>query len=70
MRWYQIAKRAPWEHLADTRKDFPHADLAGDRTVFNIGGNKYRLIVSVNYQWKAIFIKEVLTHRDYSRRLE
>ena len=65
--WYQITKHAAWGNLAETRLDFPHADLAGTCTIFNIGGNKYRLITKINYRWKVVYIRFVLTHAEYNR---
>ncbi len=47
--WYRVVKNADWNSLADTRELYPHADLAGKCTIFNIGGNKYRLIVKFKY---------------------
>ena len=65
--WYRTALRATWRSLVDTRKDFRHADLVGERTVFNIGGNKYRLIAKVNYRTQRVFIRAILTHAEYDR---
>jgi mRNA interferase HigB len=65
--WYRIAKNANWSNLAETRGNFPQADLAGTCTVFNIGGNKYRLITKINYRWKMVYIRFVLTHAEYDR---
>jgi len=65
--WYRITKNADWQSLADTRRDFPHADLAGTCTVFNIGGNKYRLITKIKYQWRMVYIRFVMTHAEYDR---
>ena len=67
MNWYRITKRADWGSLADVRKDFAHADIVGRRTVFNIHGNKYRLIARVNYRTKRVFILHILTHNYYNR---
>lgn len=67
MHWYLVAKRAQWKNLADVRKDFPHADLAGIFTVFNAGGNKYRLITVIKYRWRIVYIRYVLTHREYDK---
>ena len=47
MHWYLVTKRAQWKNLADVRRDFPQADLVGISTVFNVGGNKYRLIAVI-----------------------
>ncbi len=65
--WYKITKKANWENLADTRADFTHADLAGICTIFNIGGNKYRLITKISYRTKKVFIRFVLTHSEYDK---
>ena len=67
--WYHVAQRAEWKNLAQVRSLFPHADLVEDgRLVFNMGGNKYRLIVFIHYRFQIIYIKEVLTHADYDRK--
>src|SRR5207245_1881920 len=42
--WFQVASRAEWQHLVDVRRDFPHADAVGPWTVFNVGGNDFRLV--------------------------
>lgn len=51
----------------ETREDFPPADLVGQRTVFHIGGNKYRLIARVNYRTQRVFIRAILTHAEYDK---
>ena len=63
--WFKRARKATWQNVAEVRADYPHADVVGKCTVFNIGGNKYRLIVSINYRGQVIFIKSVLTHKEY-----
>ena len=70
--WYNIARRARWSSLADTRRDFLHADIVrvgsgAGLTVFNIGGNKYRLVVDVVYQYQIIYVKMIMTHAQYSK---
>lgn len=65
--WFRIVKKADWTSLADIRKDFPHVDLVGDCVVFNIGGNKYRLIVKVRYRSRAVFVRFVMTHSEYNK---
>jgi mRNA interferase HigB len=64
--WYRTAKKAKWTKFADIREAFPHADPVGVFTVFNIGGNKYRLIVVVHFNRGRIFVRHVLTHKEYS----
>jgi len=65
--WHRVAKKAQWQNITDVRADYPHADAVGKCTVFNIGGNKYRLIVKIEYRKQMIFIKYVLTHAGYNR---
>ena len=65
--WYRRARKARWNNLAEVRLDYPHADPVGKCTVFNVGGNKFRLITKINYVGQTIYIKRVLTHREYSK---
>lgn len=65
--WISFTKRANWQTLNDVQTDYSHADLVGDCVVFNIGGNKYRLIVKINYRKHFVFIRAVLTHKEYDR---
>ncbi len=52
-------------NFAQLRETFPHADQVGKFTVFNIGGNKVRLIAAVHYNRNKIYIRHVLTHQEY-----
>lgn len=65
--WYRIARKATWQSIAEVRGVFPHADAAYECTVFNIGGNKYRLIVEIRYDRQVIYVKHVLTHKEYNK---
>jgi mRNA interferase HigB len=65
--WHKRTLKADWNNLSDVRKGFPHADIVGTCVVFNIGGNKYRLIAKVAFQRKIVFVRFVLTHKDYDR---
>ena len=66
--WFRIAKKAVWQKLADIRETFASADTVEKWTVFNIKGNKYRLIAEVNYRFRRIYIRHVLTHAEYDRQ--
>lgn len=68
-RWYNLTQKANWEDISDVRKTFPHADLIGICTCFNIAGNKYRLIVKINYKWQMVYIRFILTHAEYNRKV-
>ena len=65
--WYAAASGAKWRSLSDVRRTFRHADIVGDKTVFNIKGNNYRLITYINYEVGIIFIKGLLTHAEYDK---
>ncbi len=65
--WYKIAKNAGWKSIVDVRKTYPHADFVDPYTVFNIKGDKYRLIVKIEYRWQMIFVKHVLSHAEYDK---
>ena len=64
--WYREAKQASWMTPADVKEQYRNASiLKNNRTVFNIAGNKYRLVVEINYNLQIIFIRFVGTHQDY-----
>ncbi|MDZ4803127.1 MAG: type II toxin-antitoxin system HigB family toxin [Bryobacteraceae bacterium] len=63
--WYVITRRATWRNLAELKADFSSADQVGRRTIFNISGNKYRLIARVNYEGQRVFVLHILTHKEY-----
>ncbi len=66
--WFQIVEQAQWSSFSDIKKAFGSADvILGNRVVFNIKGNKYRLIVRVNYDWKIVYIRFVGTHAEYDK---
>ena len=65
--WYRIAKKASWASLAQVRNVWPSADSVGRYTVFNIKGNAYRLIAEINYHSGRVFVRQILTHREYDR---
>ncbi len=65
--WFRVARKASWESLVDVRKVYPSADDVNGLTVFNIGGNKYRLIVTIQHKKGRIFIRHVLTHAEYDK---
>jgi mRNA interferase HigB len=65
--WYLRTRRAQWKNLTDARQDFPHADTVGLCTIFNIGGNNYRIISKIFYDDKVVLVRSVLTHADYDK---
>jgi mRNA interferase HigB len=65
--WYTRMRGAHFANMAEVKELFPSADKVGRLTVFNIKGNKYRLIVRIEFQRQKIYIRHVLTHREYDR---
>lgn len=66
--WYQIATTADWSSFMELRNDMPATDLiGGDRFVFNIKGNHYRLLAAVMFKTRTILIRGIFTHAEYSK---
>lgn len=63
--WYRAARAAAWESFADVRETRPDADLHRRFVIFDIGGNKYRLIAVIHYNRGKVYIRHVLTHAEY-----
>ena len=65
--WYRIVKRTNFNSFNHLRQTFPSADIVGNLTVFNIGGNKARLISAIHFNTYRIYIRHILTHKEYDR---
>ena len=66
--WYRHALKADWSSPADVKQDFGNASILKDgRVVFNIAGNKYRLVAWINYPYKVIYIRFIGTHAQYDQ---
>ena len=63
--WYDLAKHKEFSSFVELRALFPSADQVGKLTVFNIGGNKVRLVAAIHYNRKKVYIRAVLTHAEY-----
>ena len=63
--WYRLMKQNNFSSFAELRSMFSSADQVGKLTVFNIGGNKVRLIAAIHYNRKNVYIRSVLTHEEY-----
>ena len=64
--WVHLVRAVEWSKPTDVKAMFRSADvLAGGRVVFNIGGNKYRLVAAVHYRGKRIYVRFIGTHREY-----
>lgn len=66
--WYIETKHAQWASPADIKAHYCSASIVGNnRVVFNIAGNKYRLIVRINYDSKTVFVRFMGTHQEYDK---
>lgn len=65
--WLEIVEQAEWKHSVDMKKHFKSANILGSQTIFNIGGNKYRLIALISYKIKRVWVQYVLTHEEYDK---
>ena len=67
--WYTHVKSrtVAWKSWSDVKADFGSASLVGNGVVFDVGGNKYRLITRILYRSQKVFILKVMTHKDYDK---
>jgi mRNA interferase HigB len=65
--WEAVVRQAIWEDWTDVKATYGSADKVGDFVIFNVGGNKYRLIAIVGYPKKKVYVQHVLTHKEYDR---
>jgi mRNA interferase HigB len=64
--WYNVVTQARWRHWADVKATYRTADKVGDCVVFNIAGNKYRLIARLRFQrLQRAYVLQVMTHKQY-----
>jgi mRNA interferase HigB len=66
-RWSQIIEKNNFDSFTQLRETFPNADQVGKLTVFNIGGNKYRLIAAIHFNRHKVYIRHILTHAQYDQ---
>lgn len=66
-RWFKIMQHTDFQSFSELRATFPTADKVEEWIVFNIGGNKYRLITSIHFNRSKVYIRHVLTHREYDK---
>jgi mRNA interferase HigB len=65
--WYRAASRADWATPADVKADVRNASILKDgRVVFNLAGNKYRLVMWINYPYRVVYVRFIGTHAQYN----
>ncbi len=67
IRWFKLMQSANFQTFEELRFVFSSADIIGDLIVFNIGGNKYRLITSIHFNRQKVYIRYILTHSEYNK---
>jgi len=66
--WLELTERADWRSTAEVKAQYRHASIVGnDRVVFNIAGNKYRIVALIHYNKRTLYIRFVGTHAEYDR---
>lgn len=71
--WFKLARRARWHTFQDVKALFGQTDVAGDTsskrtaTVFDIGGNKYRIVTLIDYTRQTVLITHVMDHKEYDK---
>ncbi len=66
--WYHDAKSSNWKNLNELKQQYKNASIVGEGgVVFNIKGNTYRLVVSIDYEFQVIFIRFIGTHKQYDK---
>lgn len=65
--WFLTVSKSSWHSLIELQNTYPQAEAVSNFTVFNIKGNKYRLITSINYNKQIVYVKYVLTHAEYDK---
>ena len=65
--WKTIVRRADWKTSSDVKATFSSSDAVGDKTVFNIAFNRYRLIAFIAFRARKVFVKGIMTHREYDK---
>ena len=66
--WYRESRNGEWKNSNEIKREYPSASiLVGNRVVFNVKGNNYRLIVKINFYYQMMWIRFIGTHKEYDR---
>jgi len=66
--WYKITKHADWKTFAEVRNSWKNSDVVGCFVVFDIGHNRCRLITTIKYKWRMVYIRHILSHAEYDQK--
>jgi mRNA interferase HigB len=65
--WFKLVSSTNFKNLVELKSVFPSADQVGKLRVFNLSGNKYRLIAAIHFNTGIVFVRDILTHAEYSK---
>ncbi len=65
--WFRVVTKSEFPHFAALRATFGSVDAAGDYVVFDIGGNKYRIIAAIHFNTQKLYVRHVFTHAQYDK---
>lgn len=69
--WVRIVRRKRYTKHVEVQRDFPTVDFVGrTKAIFNICGNRYRLVVDMRYELGRVYIRHVVTHQEYDRLIK
>ena len=66
-KWYDLVRNIPFANFHEVKRIFPTASAVGELVVFNVGGNKYRLVVRILYEKRRVYLRRVMTHGEYDK---
>ena len=66
--WYKIARHADWNSFAAVRNSWRNSDVVGPYVVFDISHNRCRLIATIKYKWRMVYIRRILSHAEYDEK--
>jgi mRNA interferase HigB len=66
--WYKITKNGDWKNFAEVRSSWKNSDVVGRFVVFDISHNRRRLIATIKYKWRIVYIRRILSHAEYDEK--
>jgi mRNA interferase HigB len=66
-RWWRVVEEADWTNFSQLHATFPAADIVGRLTIFDVGGNQYRVAARVEYGKRRVYVRRVMTHKEYDK---
>ncbi|MGA9884742.1 MAG: type II toxin-antitoxin system HigB family toxin [Candidatus Acidiferrales bacterium] len=66
--WYKVTKSADWNNFVEVRNSWKRSDVVGRYVVFDISHNRCRLIATIKYKWKMVYVRHVVSHAEYDEK--